>query len=243
MAVVFVLLVSGRIPGVFAANSPWQLGWGTTDSSGYTGAGSNQAAGGAIPSAYAFWDEIAFTEHTSSDFLDMATGDNGGGTNIYVATEVLPHAGGSFHMTLCTGLTAGVYNTDKIVWNSTGQWWAFTSTCGSTGYKYSESGTSDSITNGGVKDFVESYDNSTTDWSLSAYTKCEYCMLYWTGTQWTAPVEVVPYWTANSGGYILPPSNLGVDYGCTGTNEPWNIISASYGGLWSSNNKPTEACT
>jgi hypothetical protein len=198
--------------------------------------------GGALPSADSFWDEIAFNEHTNMDYLDMATGDNSGGSNVYVATEVLPHAGGDFDMTLCTGLSAGVYNTDKIVWNSTGEWWAFTSTCGSTGYKYSESGSTDTILNG-VKDFLESYDVSTTDWSLSAYTKCEYCMLYWTGTSWDTPVNIAPYWTANSGGYALPPNNTGVDYGCTGTNEPWNIISHSYGGLWSSNSKPTWACS
>lgn len=241
LALVFTLLIAGRIPGVFASN-PFQLGWGTSAPTGYQGAGSNQMVGGAIPSSYAFWDEIAFNEATNKDYLDMATGSNSGGSNVYVATEVLPAAGGRFAMTLCNGLSAGVYNTDKIVWSSSSQWWEFSTTGCSTNYKYSESGTTDTIYNG-AKDFVESTDTSTTDWSLSAYTQCEYCMLYWTGTQWDTPVYVAPYLTANSGGYSAPPSNLGVDYGCTGTNEPWDIISHNYGGPWSSGSTPTWACT
>ena len=96
----------------------------------------------------------------------MATGSNSGGSNVYVATEVLPAAGGRFAMTLCNGLSAGVYNTDKIVWSSSSQWWEFSTTGCSTNYKYSESGTTDTIYNR-AKDFVESTDTSTTDYNLT----------------------------------------------------------------------------
>src|SRR5438046_9879522 len=115
----------------------------------------------------------------------MATVDSNGGSNIYFAIEVLPAAvGTTYHMTLCTGLYTGVYNTDKIVWNSLSGWWAFTTTACGTGYEYSEFGQTDSI-KAGSKDWIESYDNSTADFSfMNAYTECEYCMLYWTGTQW-----------------------------------------------------------
>jgi hypothetical protein len=234
---VFVLLVSGRIPGVFASG-PWQLGWGNNESTGYYGVGSNQMVVGSLPSNDSFWDEIIMNEALNSDQLDMSTGSNNGG-NVYVAMEVLPTVGNSVHMTLCSGLDAGVYNTDKIVWNPSSEVWTFTSTCGGPGTSYAESTASDSV-QAGDKDWVESYTFSTTHWgSMNAYTKCEYCMLYWTGAQWDTPVHVSSYYT----GTPLPPSNLGVDYGCTGTNEPWDIMGSNYGGLWSYGTYPSPVCS
>lgn len=137
MAAVFILLVAGRIPGALAANE-WQLGWSNDQSTGYYGAGANQLVDGSLPSNDSFWNEIGFVENYTSAFLDMSTGSNNGG-NVYVGTEALPKVGSPQDMTLCNGISEGVYNTDKIVWNSSSSQWDFTSTCGSTGAAYGNS--------------------------------------------------------------------------------------------------------
>jgi hypothetical protein len=164
----------------------------------------------------------------------------GAGSNIYVYGEII--AGSNYYSnTLCTRVSTGVYQTDKIVWSSTSTEWQFTSTSCGNGWDAVESGSGHSVrSNLGGYDFMESYDNHTADFSsMSAYTKSEYSMLYWTGSQWDTPQWVKPYWTTSP----YPPSNLGVDYGCTGSNEPWNIVGSSYGGLWSYSSEPSWACT
>lgn len=102
----------------------------------------------------------------------------------------------------------------------------------------------DLIKSGGDAVFDESVTDASSTWaSMSAYTECEYCMLYWTGSQWDTPVDVYAYMTADSGGFAAPPTNLGVEWSCTDTNEPWNEIGSDFGGPWSEGQPPGEPCS
>jgi hypothetical protein len=200
--------------------SAWQLGWGTTQSSGYSGIASEQWVAGAVPSSYFFASVSAMTD-TSSVWHAVAMLDESDGSLIETEAE---YNNGNYHDTvLCSGLNTGTYYTDEITWDSSSGGWLYSNATDSscTHLLVLESGTP-TINSAGTKDFMESNDGTASDFSgLAAEGAFDYSMQYESsGGSWYDPTSIAAYNNA-------AVSSLGTGYTCYSYPTPPSIVIAS----------------
>lgn len=239
-SMLLLVLVWSRIPPVHAAGPSWQLGWKSSDPSYWYGLESNQQVDGSVPTSDGgFWETTGFYDINNTYWTNIELRDSSDGGNIYVLGEVI--AGGTLYQhTLCSSLSTNTYYTDKVLWDFTNGGWAFSSSasgCGS--WLAQESGSPHKIDGNGGYDFVESNDNTTSDFSSDkAYMQTDYSLRYMDQYgSWYTPVWVAPYSDTIVAGTM--PS-IGASYSCT---DPQLLLDSDYGGPWRYGSTPTWACT
>lgn len=189
----------------------WQLGGNTYDSVGHKGILAGQLISGNVPSPQFFGAISAFY-------------DNSGNPNIWHAIAVLEvsnggsleleaewvDAGGYHDVILCTGLSRGTYYSDQIYWSSSNGAFIYkTTTTSCNTLSLAESG-APTISGSGSWDFMESNDNTASDFQNSkAYAYYSPTVKWYSGGLWYPSAD------AHSHNIGDAPSSMGMLMTCS----------------------------